>query len=926
MSALHPRPVWACLALLVLLLASPLRAAEADADTRLALRTAAALYEGIRTETLDNGLRVFLKPIPGSAAVTTLVVYKVGSADEDLTHTGLAHYLEHLMFKGTARLKPGDIDRLTFRHGGSNNAYTSTDLTAYHFTMPAGQWRPALQVEADRMRQLRIDKEHEFDKEKGAVINELTGNEDEPWTLEYKAILPPLFGRKAPYGHPVIGEARDVRAATAAVIKGFYDRWYHPNNAALVLVGGFDADEASAAIKKLFGPIPRAELPPRKPLPEVKLERPARRQMKSKFTVARLLQGYNTVRRSDPDYYALNVVETLLGRGRTSRLYKALVEGAEIARTATADHTAGRYPGWLAVQVEMLPGKDRALAEKLVLKELARLGEEEVSAAELKRARHLILADHIFNRESTGGLANAIGQGVATNDLAFVKGYLPRIVAVSAADVRRVARKYLAPERRVVLWSVPEKAKGAAAVRVAGGRGLVARKKVSSLASRVAASGAAAAFDLRKTKRVVLPNGLVLLLFENRRLPTFEAHALVHDAGLHQPDDKLGVAALTGYLLEEGTKRRSGPQVAEAIENVGGTLSLGSFGGSVKVLLADRRLGLQLLLECLSQPSFPKEAFGRNKARLLAGIAEIEAQPDTRAERLFNRLVYGKNPLGRPSSGTKETASKLTLADCAAFHARVFVPNNTVLAVVGDFDAAALIEEVKRQTAGWKKSALERPEVPPVKLPRAFEQKILSMPQAAQLHVYLGHVGIKRNDPDYYRLLVLDYILGTGPGFTDRLSARLRDREGLAYTVSAGITTAAGRYPGTFSCYIGTDKDKLARVKKEIVEEIERIRDKPPSAGEVADVKAYLLGSRLLQFATNGGIASQLLEIERYGLGLNYLEEFRRAVQAVSAAEVQAAARKHLHPERMVLVAAGPVDGEGRPLEKGKEDGAVRER
>src|SRR5262245_50450862 len=160
-----------------------------------ALQAAAALYEGIRVETLPNGLRVYLKPVPGSPVVTTKVAYKVGSADEDLDQTGLSHYLEHLMFKGTDKLMPGDIDRLTLRNGGANNAYTSEDYTIYHFDFAADRWEGALEVEADRMRNLRIDAKHEFDKEKGAVIEELARNEDAPWDLELKAIMPLLFGK-----------------------------------------------------------------------------------------------------------------------------------------------------------------------------------------------------------------------------------------------------------------------------------------------------------------------------------------------------------------------------------------------------------------------------------------------------------------------------------------------------------------------------------------------------------------------------------------------------------------------------------------------------------------------------------------------------------------------------------------------------------
>src|SRR5437870_4063356 len=239
---------WLLAVVLAALRAAPLPAAPPEDP---ALQAAAAFYDGIRTETLPNGLRVYFKPVPDSPVVTTMVAYKVGAADENLDHTGLSHYLEHLMFKGTDKIMPGDIDRLTLRNGGANNASTSEDYTVYHFDFAADRWEAALEVEADRMRNLRIDTKHEFEQEKGAVIAELERNEDQPWDLEQKAILPLLFGN-GPYGHPVIGERDHVRKATAAVIKAHYDQWYYPNNASLVVCGGFDADQALAKIKQLF--------------------------------------------------------------------------------------------------------------------------------------------------------------------------------------------------------------------------------------------------------------------------------------------------------------------------------------------------------------------------------------------------------------------------------------------------------------------------------------------------------------------------------------------------------------------------------------------------------------------------------------------------------------------------------------------------
>jgi zinc protease len=430
--------------------------------------------------------------------------------------------------------------------------------------------------------------------------------------------------------------------------------------------------------------------------------------------------------------------------------------------------------------------------------------------------------------------------------------------------------------------------------------------------SRAPGGAVAGGFDLTKARRAVLRNGLVVVLFESRRLPLFEAHVALREMNLYQPDDKLGVSTLMGQMLDEGTTRRTGPEIAETIEGVGGTLNVSA--GAVRTLAPDRKMALELLLECLTQPAFPEDAFKRAKARVLADLEDSLTLPETRASRAYRAAVYGKHPLGRPAGGTLKTVGSLTRDDCIAFHKKLFVPSNAIVVLVGDFDAKEMLTDVTRLTAGWKKGELPALKLPEVSKPEKFTQKIITMPQAAQVQVYLGHVGIRRKDPDYYKLLVMDHILGTGSGFTDRLSARLRDREGLAYTVTGSITSSAGIEPGAFTSYIGTDKTHFLRAKQLFLEELNRIRDTKPAPRELEDVKAYLIGSRLLQFATTSGIAMQLLGIERYGLGFGYLDNFQKAVSAVSAEDVQAVAKKHLHPTRMVLVAAGAIDAKGQPV------------
>ncbi len=405
-------------------------------------------------------------------------------------------------------------------------------------------------------------------------------------------------------------------------------------------------------------------------------------------------------------------------------------------------------------------------------------------------------------------------------------------------------------------------------------------------------------------------------MFEDHRLPIVVGETYVKDVRLLEPANQVGVAALTGRLLDEGTDRHTGPAIAEMIENVGGNLSFGAAGGSVRTLSPDFHLGLSLLFECLTRPAFPTDAFQRKQAQLLSDIDDALKEPETRAALQYKALIYGKNPLGRPALGTHDMVARLTPADCKAFHHRLFVPKNVVLAVVGDFHAADLIADINRLTHAWKSAPIPKLDLPAIAKPTEFTQRIITMPESSQLHFYMGHVGIRRNCQDYYKLLVMDYVLGTGPGFTDRLSSRLRDREGLAYTVNANIASSATEQPGTFTCYIGTDPDKFARVKHEFLEELTRIRQQPPTGQEVEDAKRYLLGSLAFRFTSVGDIAGQLLAIERFHLGFNYLDDYRKAVSAVTPADVQAVARKYLDPARMFLVAAGALDQKGKPLGK----------
>ncbi len=885
------------------------------------LVSALGLYDRVQTHRLENGLRVALVPMPGAATVTTMLVFNVGAADEDLDQTGLSHYLEHLMFKGTDRLMPGDIDRITLKNGGANNAFTSEDVTAYHFDFAADRWEKALEIEADRIRNLRIDSRHEFQQEKGAVIEELKRNEDEPWDLESKVLLPLLFGPKGPYGHPVIGEAAHVRAAQADGILNHYRRWYHPNNALLVVAGGFETETAMTKIKKHLGNIAAAKLPARRELPTEPVKLPVRVSMPSKFEVARILIGYPSMKRNDPAEPALDLAASLLADGKSSRLYRRLVEREEIASAVSASNDTGKYPGWFGVQVELVAGADLAKAEKIIDEEIALLVAREVDPRELDRVRRQLLAQSIYARDTVHGLAQSVAMSLAHSEVGQAKAYLEGIGRVTSAQVQQVAARFLSENNRAKVVSIPKMGAGGGGEAAGKAKANPSRRRLDRSESELASGSAIN--PLAGARRVQLPSGTTVWLLERREQPVVNLAARWREARIHEPADKAGLAQLTGSLLEEGfgqgDRKMDGKAFSEELESMGAQWSIDSRGAGLRVLTPQADRSLELILSALAYPVIPTDAFDRNRKLQISEIAEGEKQSMQRAREALARVIYGAaHPMGRAGAGKRQTVEKLTVEDARAFHGRVFTPGNLVLSLVGDFDGAAMEQTLRKLTAAWPaRPAPALPELPA--LPTgAPVSEVISMPETVQLQFLMGHVGIRRTDPDFHALLVMDHVLGTGPGFTDRLSSGLRDREGLAYTVSAQICSSADLRPGIFLCYIGTDPANFARVEKRFREEITRIRAEDATLAEVEDAKSYLVGSLAFQFDGGAALAERLQAVERHNLGLDFLNRFRAEVGKVTVGRVREVAEKHLHPDRLNRVAAGPIDAQGKVLKAEK--------
>jgi zinc protease len=872
-------------------------------------RGATNILSGVATGTLENGLTVILRERRGVPVVTCELAFRVGSVDERDKERGIAHFLEHMLFKGSTSFKKGEIDAFTARNGGQNNAYTTRDMTAYHFTMPSAGLEAALKILKEMLGESTLD-EKEFEAEKGPVREELHSGEDDPWTRLWERTQKEAFA-KHPYMHPVIGYEPEIVAMTRAQMKEFYDKYYKPANAVLVIVGDMDAEKTFGLVNEMFSGIPRGTPVPKLDVVEPPQTAEKRVELKEDVEVDRLSMAWRGPAWGEPDDYTLDVVSSILGTGRTARLHQRLVEKDRIAAGLDVSNYSGRFPGNFIVQVQAIEGAPRGKIEAAIEEEIARLGEEGPTGEELERARNATLASFVYRTEKSSSMADLLASYACGLNLEELGKYVERLGAVTAADVKAAAKTYFRRESRVVCWSI------------AGGGDKDGRGDGEDLVpgaprrhGKDPAAGGAGGLSLTKTKKVVLDNGLVLLLLEKRDVPIVSLQTFCRASQVYESEDCAGLANLVGALLEDGTASRSAEQIAQALEFVGGRLGTGPTGVEATVLSKDRDLALEIAFDILQHASFPEEKLELRRQMTLNQIASNRDEPRNLARYAFAEAVYGRHPLHRPLEGYEDTVTSLTRDDCVRHYRRYFVPNNTTVAIVGDFDAASVVSRVRELTKGWTVGLLDFPEFPPAERAAKGAARGIAIPEAKQVNVYVGHLGIRRSDPDWYALQVMDHVLSTGSGFTDRMSRTIRDEHGLVYTVGGGISGSAGIEPGVCRIFFATEPSKYERARAMVLKELARIREEPVPADELDAAKAYLKGSFALDLETNAELAGILLHIERFGLGFDYVERYGRIVEGITAADVLRVAKAHLSPEALHVVVAGPVDEKGELLGK----------
>jgi zinc protease len=437
----------------------------ADREEATEIQVQPFITRGVQKTTLSNGLTVITKELHDKPIVASIIWYRVGSRNEEIGQTGKSHFLEHMLFKGTEKYKKGDVDLITLENGGANNAFTWLDFTAYYFTFASDRWQIALEIEADRMRNNTFAEE-EFDSEKQVVQEELRIGLDGPWEALENEVWATAF-RQHPYHWPTVGWLDDLETATGADMKAYYDKWYHPRNASLVIVGDFNTDEALQRVEQLFGSIPTG--PDLKPLRIVEPPQKGEKRVivKKDSPVERLLVGYHAPAVADPDSYPLQIIEATLSTGKTSRLYQRLVERDQSVTVANASYHDHIDPSLFYVQAELKPGSKLEEVERAIYEEIDRLKNEPISRSEVEKAKRQIEADLVLSNEEPLQQAILIGQyeTIASDERVpqesrgymYLDTMLDHIRLVTAEDVARVTRKYFIEDNRTVGYLVGDR-------------------------------------------------------------------------------------------------------------------------------------------------------------------------------------------------------------------------------------------------------------------------------------------------------------------------------------------------------------------------------------------------------------------------------------------------------------------------------------
>ncbi|BAY18274.1 peptidase M16-like protein [Anabaenopsis circularis NIES-21] len=882
----------------------------------------------VRKTILENGLIVLTKEVHTAPVVSVQMWYKVGSRHEAPGVNGIAHQLEHMMFKGT-KDRPVQFGRLFNALGSDSNAFTSYDQTAYYSTIERDKLKALLVLEADRMQNSLIEPE-QLASEKRVVISELQGYENSPEYRLNRAVMHAVFPNHA-YGLPVGGNKADVEKFQVEQVQEYYRKFYTPDNAVLVIVGDFQTAKTLETVKEIFGKLPKSQESRVKSQESTvngqwsKLNTPI--LLREQGAAAMLQVVYPLPNLNHPDIPALEVMDYILTEGRNSRLYQALVESG-LASEVTASVASLRDAGWYELLVTADDHQDLKKIETVLSRAIANLAQKGVKAEEITRAKMQVEAGVILsNRDITSQAMQLANDETTAGDYRYTERYLTAVSQVTDADIINVVNKYLKPEMRVVGLFQPTEEKItetgkkinlnqttenlAATTPVPASevdKYLPSLEETTDAIKQVSHNGSHNTSNPALPEKFTLANGLQVLLLPDKSTPTITLNGHIKAGTEFDLENQAGIASLVADNLMSGTKAKNALTLAKALEERGASLDFTAYREGVRIeadsLAADLPILIQTFADAVKNSTFPKKELELNRQQALTDLKQELDDPAEVAKRIFVQSIYPKqHPLH--TFPTQKSLQRIKREDVIAFKTKYYRPDTTVLVIVGDFEPTQVRSLIQQELGDWPVSGQPpQQQYPKVDLPDSGLSVNPVIAGKTQAITFMGSTGINRQDPRYYAAVVLNQIVG-GDTLSSYLGAEVRDRQGLTYGIYSYLQ--AQKNSGTFWIEMQTSPEDSSKAIASTRKLLQEIHQQGVTANDVETAKNTLISNYKISLADPEELAHTILMNQVRGMDITELNSFADLIKQVTLAQVNQAARELLHPDKIVVVTAGPA-------------------
>ncbi len=848
---------------------------------------------------LPNGLTLLVHEDHKVPIVAVNIWYHVGSKNERPGKTGFAHLFEHLMFNGSEHFN-SDYFKVLEKIGATDlNGTTSNDRTNYFQDVPTSAFDTALWMESDRMGYMlgAID-QAKLDEQRGVVQNEKRQYENQPYGLVDNLVTESTYPAGHPYSWTVLGSMVDLNAASLEDVREWFRTYYGPSNAVLVIAGDIDAKTAREKVEQYFG-----SFPPGPPIAKheawIAKRTGAQRQiLQDRVPQARIYKVWNVPQSFDRDSTYLDLASSVLGEGKTSRLYKRLVYDDQLATDVSAYVDLREIAGQFTIEATARPGVDLAKVEAAVDDELRKFLDAGPTQAELDLEKTRYVAGFLRGIERIGGFGGksdvlARGQVFAGNPEAY-KSELQRVRESTVADVKSASVRWLSDGVYALeVHPFPNYKATAADVE----------------RSKVPEPGPAPEPRLPKLQRATLSNGLKVILAERHGLPLVNLTLLV-DAGYAA--DQLarpGTARLEMSMIDEGTTTRGSLQISEELERLGAQLSASSNLDLCMLRLSALKANLDGSLavygDVILNPSFPEADFAREQKLQIAAIQREKVTPNSIPRRVLPAILYGSgHAYGNPSSGngTEPSVSAIRREDLVKFHQSWFRPNSSTLVVVGDTTLAEITPKLEKLLQGWKAGETPNKSIATVTPPAKPVIYLVDRPGSIQSTVFAGMLAPPKSNPDEIPIEALDTILGGA--FISRINMNLREDKHWTYGASTGLPGARGQRLYAAAAPVQADKtaDALSEINKELRQVL---RERPVTPEELTMAKDTLTLSLPGSFESMSAVAGAITQIVQFGLPDDYYQTYSAKVRALTAKDMATAAEQLDHPDSIAWVVVG---------------------